>query len=320
MATQRNRRALLVALGFVLAVLLAVLAATAGPGRADSGVTGRPPVAVADLNAMDGALRAAVGRENRMTRALIANPRADVDGSDVFAEDVVVNDALNPGGRVVGRGAVVGQWKLVAMSYGHRQIGDLYAGRDGGVFLDGWWGAMGGWTKQKPGREWFEIGLRDGLWASVVMFFDRSSLSTMDVPLNPKLVSGFPKLLSRYATAWSSGDPKAVAALYAPNALREDTVFGNSEQGRTAIRGYAAQYFAWYPGAQTRLVRPFGDGRMPKSGHPGMGGQLNIRTTGQDGRPCTVKAAAMLETKNGLITNERVYYEAATLKKCGWVQ
>jgi len=140
------------------------------------------------------------------------------------------------------------------------------------------------------------------------------------VALNPKLVSGFPKLLARYATAWSSGDPKAVAALYAPNALREDMVFGDSEQGRTAIRGYAAQYFGWYPGVQTRLVRPFGDGRMPKNGRPAMGGQVSIRTTGRDGRPCTVNAAAMLETKNGLIMNERVYYDAATLKICGWAQ
>jgi hypothetical protein len=320
MAAQRNRRALLVALSFVLALLLAVLAATAGLGRADSGATGRPPVAVADLNSMDGAFRVAVGRENRMMRTLIANPKAAVDGSSVFTEDVVVNDALNPGGRVVGRAAVVGQWRTVAMMYGHRQIGGLYAGRDGGVFLDGWWGAMGGWTKQKPGREWFEIGLRGGLWASVVMCFDRGSLSTMGVALNPKLVSGFPKLLARYATAWSLGDPKAVAALYAPNALRQDMVFGDSEQGRTAIRDYAAQYFGWHPGVQTRLVHPFGDGRMPESGHPAMGGQISIRTTGQDGRPCTVNAAAMLETKNGLITKERVYYDAASLKTCGWAQ
>jgi ketosteroid isomerase-like protein len=323
MAAQRNRRALLVALSFVLAVPLAGLAATAGLGRADSGVTGRPPVAVADLNSMDGAFRAAVGRENRMMRTLIANPKANADGSDVFAEDVVVNDAT-AGVRVVGRSAVVGQWRMVAMSMGHRQIGGLYAGRDGGVFVDGWWGVMG-WTKQKPGREWFEIGLRDGLWASVLMIYDRGTLngdfaSAIGVSLNPKLVSGFAKLLARYATAWSSGDPKAVAALYAPNALRQDMVFGDSEQGRTAIRDYAAQYFGWYPSVQTRLVRPFGDGRMPTSGHPAMGGQISIRTTGQDGRPCTVNAAAMLETKNGLITKERVYYDAASLKTCGWAQ
>lgn len=108
--------------------------------------------------------------------------------------------------------------------------------------------------------------------------------------------------------------------LYARDAFtRPDGAgLGDSEQGRAAIRGFAARFFGWYRGVKVRLVRPFGVGKLEKGGSPVMGAELGITTTSAIGGPCTVKAATFLQTKNGLITGERVYYKAASLEACGW--
>jgi ketosteroid isomerase-like protein len=63
-------------------------------------------------------------------------------------------------------------------------------------------------------------------------------------------------LLDAYATAWSSGDPKAVAALYAESASREDSLFVDDAVGRTAIAD-----------AATRLFGPIGDAARAREPH-----------------------------------------------------
>ncbi len=123
-------------------------------------------------------------------------------------------------------------------------------------------------------------------------------------------------LLDAYATAWSSGDPEAVAALYAGSATREDGLFVDNAVGRAAIGEAAARLFgrSGSPAARWELLQGFAE---PGSGDTA--GLFAIRAAGPDGGACDVRVGVVLEAENGEIARERIWYEPASLAACGWV-
>jgi uncharacterized protein (TIGR02246 family) len=127
-------------------------------------------------------------------------------------------------------------------------------------------------------------------------------------------------LTSAYARAWSSADTAAVGKLYAPDAVREDMVFGDREESRDEIAAFASRFREWYPDATFGVVAPYGVGTPAVAGRPVVAAELTIAASDAGGRPCTVKAAVYLETKGGLIASERVYYDADSLIGCGWAK
>ena len=128
------------------------------------------------------------------------------------------------------------------------------------------------------------------------------------------------KLTSAYANAWSSGDQAAIDRLYAPGAVREDMVFGDRQEGRDEVTAFASRFRQWYPGARFTVTRPYGVGTPVTPGRPVVAAELEIGTAAADGSPCTVKGVVFLETKNGLIASERVYYDADSLIACDWAK
>lgn len=123
-------------------------------------------------------------------------------------------------------------------------------------------------------------------------------------------------LLGGYATAWSSGDPEAVAALYAASATREDDLFVDNAVGRATIAEAATRLFgrSGSPAARWELLQGFAE-----PGRSTTAGLFAIKGSGPDGKACEVRAGVVLESEDGAITRERIWYEPASLVACGWV-
>jgi uncharacterized protein (TIGR02246 family) len=123
-------------------------------------------------------------------------------------------------------------------------------------------------------------------------------------------------LLDEYVDAWSSGDAQAVANLYNTEAVRQDTLFGEDLQGREAVKNYASDFFTWYPGVKLETLSTFGaPGKITT-----LGGTYAIHTTDKNGKPCDVKTAIVIETKENKINNEWVFYDPDSLIACGWAK
>jgi ketosteroid isomerase-like protein len=123
-------------------------------------------------------------------------------------------------------------------------------------------------------------------------------------------------LLDEYANAWSSGDAQAVANLYNPEAVRQDTLFGVDLHGSEAVKNYAADFFTWYPNVKLESLSTFGaPGKITT-----LGGIYAIHTTDGNGKPCDVKTAIVIETKENKVNNEWVFYNPDSLIACGWAQ
>jgi ketosteroid isomerase-like protein len=124
-------------------------------------------------------------------------------------------------------------------------------------------------------------------------------------------------LFSSYGTAWSSGDPSTVNDLYDDNAIREDTIFGEQQEGSTAITSFAKSFFNWYPGVQWTLHQVFGEWAGES---PTIGGTFSIKATDSTNQPCEVLVAVLLQAYEGKIAHESLYYEPDSLIKCGWAK
>jgi hypothetical protein len=124
-------------------------------------------------------------------------------------------------------------------------------------------------------------------------------------------------LLSSYGTAWSSGDPSTVSALYTDNVIREDTIFGEHQEESTAITSFAKSFFNWYPGVQWTLHQVFGEWAGVS---PTIGGTYKVEVSDATNQPCEVLVAVLLKASEGKITNESLYYEPDSLIKCGWAK
>lgn len=134
---------------------------------------------------------------------------------------------------------------------------------------------------------------------------------------SPEHLEAAKSLLSAYGSAWASGKPSRVGDLYAPDAVRQDTIFNVRQEDRGAVESYARSFFAWYPDATWELDLPFGDSETD----PTMtGGVFTITTDPGRQGSCQVVMAVLLESSDGLITQEYVYYEPESLINCGWAQ
>ena len=108
-----------------------------------------------------------------------------------------------------------------------------------------------------------------------------------------------------------------VAVLYSNDAMRIDTLFQEKQEGQEDLTSFAEIFFAWYPEAQWTLLQSFGEwnGEAPL-----IGGTYAIEVTDSTKQPCEVLVAVLLQTSEGKITNEDLYYEPDSLIKCGWAR
>ena len=110
-----------------------------------------------------------------------------------------------------------------------------------------------------------------------------------------------------YATAWASGDPDQVVALYDAAAIRDDSIAGTRTEGSQAVRTTATDFFVAHSDATWELLLPFGAGTTS-------GGIFAIG----DADGCSVRATVVLHIKSGKIVQEKVYYDGASLLAGCW--
>jgi hypothetical protein len=141
---------------------------------------------------------------------------------------------------------------------------------------------------------------------SLLLFYDLSSMQAIYGDL-PEFEG---TLQERYANAWESGSAETIAALYADGAVRHDGLAGLDATGIEAIIAEADRWVTALAGATWTVQVPFGDR---------FGDQVGaVFEVDHDG--CTVVFGILFELdEDGLITHERVHYDPATLRACGWV-
>jgi ketosteroid isomerase-like protein len=206
---------------------------------------------------------------------------------------------------------VVPQWQATAS--------DWFIGKDGGLAIDPLWDlAIGGHAFTQKDLmidvDWMQI--QNGLVSLWTVLYGLDALQKINM-ISPEGLSQANTLLTAYQDVWSGGDPQAVGNLYASDAVREDSLFGESQQGRDAISSFANSFFAWYPGAPWGLKLAFGEGQGDA---PVIGGLFEVLVKDISGQPCAVKAAVLLQAVDGKITHETIYYEPESLIKCGWAR
>ena len=188
------------------------------------------------------------------------------------------------------------------------QVADTFISREDGVVKWEYWNVLG-YSKVNPIVEYDLVQTRDGRISYWRLFYFPRFLGYLGTPVDNTLVE-------KYATAWSSGDPKIVSALYAPDGVREDTLFGNTSTDRNTVEGFAADFFAWYPGVKFELLEPFSEQT------PGVmkGAIYAIHVNDGSGTLCDVRVAVLLDPSKNGIKKENIYYNAESLIGCGWAR
>ena len=117
-------------------------------------------------------------------------------------------------------------------------------------------------------------------------------------------------LAQRWADAWNSHDPDAVAALFTRDALFEDLPFGVVAHGVDEIRAAAVGFFTAVPDLQITVV---------KSSVRGGSGVVEWVFSGTDqgafgtGKTFAVRGATVLEVRGNRIARDSDYYDLAAL-------
>jgi ketosteroid isomerase-like protein len=194
-----------------------------------------------------------------------------------------------------------------APQFSAQGIDTYISGEDG--FLQQDWRNFSA-VKENPIIHYFDwVTPRDGKISYRRSFVSSDFFTSRDMPFDPTI-------LNDYSTAWSSGDAQTVAALYNADAVREDTLFGENQQGSTAVKEFAADFFNKHPGISLELIQPIGENGEVKT----LGGVYAMHVTDQNGKPCDIKALIVLEPDNGKISKETVFYQPDSLIACGWAQ
>jgi len=193
-------------------------------------------------------------------------------------------------------------------------IKDTFIGReDGFIYYKMWnWAER---PKESPLLSFDQYKLREGKIAEYWIFWDAKAVK--DLNLTWPGAEFDPKQLQNYASTWSSGDPEAVASLYSPYVERQDTLFGYDQQESNAVKGFAADFFAWYPGVRLELLDSF---KLRYSDPILMGGMYAFHVSDHAGKPCDVRAIILIKLLRDKIKNEWLFYNSDSLIACGWAK
>ncbi len=234
--------------------------------------------------------------------------------NEIYSDDAVHHDGnmeLTHSG--LGMVSLLKTWITYFPDYGSRPV-SYHIGRTDGFYMEeswNWSNVSPNYTQDDPMINYMWFTLREGKISYWWMFYGRKSMERDGYGYDEKL-------LEDYAAAWSSGDAKTAADLYAADAVRTDSLFEETQQGNAAIQQFASSFFTWYPGIKLTLLNTFAEGPQPIK----KGGVYTMSVTDQSGAPCQVEALILLEGDQSeqKITHEWVFYQAESLIKCGWAK
>lgn len=112
-----------------------------------------------------------------------------------------------------------------------------------------------------------------------------------------------------FCAAWASHDPERVVALFTEDAFYEDVPFNLKVTGSAELRSFARDFFAAVPDLKVECTTT-----TAKDGH----GSIEWTFSGTDvgifktGKPFSVRAASIFETRHGKIARNLDFYDAAT--------
>jgi ketosteroid isomerase-like protein len=201
-----------------------------------------------------------------------------------------------------------------------RIITSYYIGVDQGIaFYDYWnfWHPFTGYTPENPFIYVFLFETQDNLISYWRLFEGFDILDKHFI--NDTAASDLQAMITAYTSAWSSKDPEAIAAIYAKDAIRNDTLFGENQSGVAEIETFARSFFSWYPNSQWTSYEVFGEKRY--EGKPqNIGSSYGIQITSPSGEACEIKEVVLLQVLDGEIIQEDLYYDAGTLIECSWAE
>jgi len=114
----------------------------------------------------------------------------------------------------------------------------------------------------------------------------------------------------RWANAWNSHDPDAVAALFTRDALFEDVPFGVMAHGTEEIRAVASSFFTVVPDLHISVVNSSVNGGRAMIEWVFSGTDQGVYGTG---KTFAFRGATVLELRGNRISRDSDYWDLATL-------
>jgi steroid delta-isomerase-like uncharacterized protein len=134
-------------------------------------------------------------------------------------------------------------------------------------------------------------------WTLIIVFGANSAVAQDATP------AAGGSILKAYGEAWSSGDAADVGALYTEDAVREDVPSGMTTDGRAAIEALAKALFATDDDVRLEVTDGF------EGENWAVVEWIYSGTHPATGREVTFRGASVLELTDGLIAEERDYYD-----------
>jgi len=245
----------------------------------------------------------------------------DIEAIQALYTDNIVFIDTTFGDHLVGIDAVMAMAREFVSGFPllRRKATNHFISREGSLAVYDYWGFQLGpteFTPDDPMLLTFLLETHDDLISYWTLFYGLETMEKARLTSKEQLDRARMLLLS-YCSAWSSGNPNTIAALYTNDAVRKDTIFGEFLEGSEAISFFSETFFAWYPDAKWTLLQAFGEG---KGETPTIGGTYSVMVNDSANQPCEVHIAVLLQAPEGKINHESLYYEPDSLIKCGWAK
>lgn len=112
-----------------------------------------------------------------------------------------------------------------------------------------------------------------------------------------------------FCAAWASHDPERIVAIFTKDGFYEDVPFNLTATGSDELRTFARDFFAAVPDLKVECTATNAQGGFGSIEWTFSGTDIGIFKTG---KPFSIRAASVFETRHGKISRNVDYYDVAT--------